>query len=159
MTVRWNARVNVTGSIRNVATATGQGTDTNSANNTDDAVTLVVAPVTPPPPPKPSPKPKPKPAPEVCRTLSVGPKLIQASGKAQTVTIKVVEGKKPAKGVKVRITGPGVNRIVTTNLRGIARVTLKPTKAGILRFSITNAKACNTQRIGVVGVFEPPVTG
>ena len=106
VTVRWNARVSVAGSIRNVGTATGQGTDTNSANNTDDAVTLVVAPVTPPAP-APKPKPKPKPVADTCRTLAVGPKLLKANGNVQTVTIKVVEGKKPAKGVKVKITGPG----------------------------------------------------
>jgi uncharacterized repeat protein (TIGR01451 family) len=160
VTVRWNARVSVTGSIRNVGTATGQGTDTNGANNTDDAVTVVVAPLTPPPPaPKPKPQPKPKPAAQVCRTLSVGPKLLRATGQRQLLTIKVVEGKKPAKGVKVRITGPGINRTVTTNGKGLVRVTLRPSRAGILRFTITNARACNTQRIGVVGVFEPPVTG
>ena len=32
-------------------------------------------------------------------------------------------------------------------------------RAGIVRVNITNAKACNTARIGVVGVFQPPVTG
>jgi uncharacterized repeat protein (TIGR01451 family) len=160
VTVRWNARVSMTGSVRNVGTATGQGTDTNGANNTDDAVTVVVAPLTPPPPaPKPKPKPQPKPTAQVCRTLSVGPKLLRATGTQQLVTIKVVEGRKPGKGVKVRITGPGINRTVTTNAKGLVRVTLRPSRAGILRFVITNAKACNTQRIGVVGVFEPPVTG
>jgi uncharacterized repeat protein (TIGR01451 family) len=159
VTVRWNARVSVTGSIRNVGTATGQGTDTNGANNTDDAVTLVVAPLQPPPPAPKPPAPKPKPVAQVCRSLSVGPKLLRATGTRQLVTIKVVEGKKPGKGVKVRITGPGINRTVTTNAKGLVRVTLRPSKAGILRFVITNAKACNTQRIGVVGVFEPPVTG
>jgi uncharacterized repeat protein (TIGR01451 family) len=158
VTVRWNARVTATGSFRNVATATGQGTDTNSTNNTDDAVTLVVAPLTPPPP-APKPKPRPKPAAEVCRTLAVGPKLLQATSKPQFVTIKVVQGRKAAKGVRVLITGPGIKRVVTTNAKGVVRVLLKPSRAGILRFEITNAKACTTQRIGVVGVFEPPVTG
>src|SRR5262249_29975056 len=136
MTVRWNARVSVTGSVRNVATATGQGTDTNGANNTDDAVTVVVAPLTPPPP-APKPKPERKPAAEVCRALSVGPKLLRATGTRQLVTIKVVEGNKPGKSVKVRITGPGINRTVTTNAKGLVRVTLRPSRAGILRFAIT----------------------
>ena len=125
---------------------------TNPADNTDDAETVVPAPLVPP-------KAKPKPAPDLCRTLAVGPKLLKANGKVQTVTIKVVEGKKPAKGVKIKITGPGINRTVTTNAKGIVRVTLKLSKAGILKFTIANAKACNAQRVGVVGVFEPPVTG
>jgi hypothetical protein len=38
-------------------------------------------------------------------------------------------------------------------------VTLKPSKAGIIKVQIVGVKACNTQRLGVVGVFEPPVTG
>ena len=38
-------------------------------------------------------------------------------------------------------------------------MTLKPSKPGIIRVAIQGAKACNTQRIGVVGVYEPPVTG
>ena len=36
---------------------------------------------------------------------------------------------------------------------------LSPSKAGIMLVKITSAKACNSARIGVVGVFEPPVTG
>ena len=51
-----------TGTYNNCATGTGSGKDTNGANNTDCAETLVTAPVTPPtttPTPKPKPKPKP----------------------------------------------------------------------------------------------------
>jgi hypothetical protein len=38
-------------------------------------------------------------------------------------------------------------------------VILEPGKPGIIRVQILGAKTCNTQRIGVVGVYEPPVTG
>ncbi len=31
--------------------------------------------------------------------------------------------------------------------------------AGIVRVSILGRKACNSQRLGIVGVFEPPITG
>jgi hypothetical protein len=41
----------------------------------------------------------------------------------------------------------------------VARLSLTPSKAGIMLVKITSAKACNSARIGVVGVFEPPVTG
>ena len=153
VTIRITARATTVGRHVNTATVVGGGgRETNPADNTDDAETIVPAPLTPP-------TAKPKPAPELCRTLAVGPKLLRANGKAQTVTIRVVEGSKPAKGVSIRITGPGINRTVTTNAKGVVRVTLRPARAGILRFTITNAKACNAQRVGVVGVFEPPVTG
>ncbi len=87
--------------------------------------------------------------------------MLKGNGKSQRIALKVYAAGKGVKGVKVRITGNGVNRVVTTGNKGLAVVTVKPTKAGILRLSITNAKACNTQRIGVVGIstFEPPVTG
>ena len=148
-----------TGTIRNTVTVTGGGGDEpNTSNNTASADTLVVAPVKPP---VTKPTPKPKPTPVVCRTLTAGPKMLKGNGKPQRIALKVYAAGKGVKGVKVRITGNGVNRVVTTGARGIAVVTVKPTKAGILRLSITNAKACNTQRIGVVGIstFEPPVTG
>ena len=148
-----------TGTIRNTVTVTGGGGDEpNTANNTASADTLVVAPAKPP---VTKPTPKPKPTPVVCRTLTAGPKMLRGNGKPQRIALKVYAAGKGVKGVKVRITGNGVNRVVTTGGRGIAVVTVKPTKAGILRLSITNAKACNTQRIGVVGIstFEPPVTG
>jgi len=34
-----------------------------------------------------------------------------------------------------------------------------PSQPGIIKVVIEGAKACNSQRIGVVGVYEPPVTG
>jgi hypothetical protein len=37
--------------------------------------------------------------------------------------------------------------------------TVKLKKAGILVFSPIASKRCNTKRIGVTGVFTPPVTG
>ena len=47
-TIGLSARVTQTGTYVNSATGTGDGKDTNGANNTDDASTLVTAPVTPP---------------------------------------------------------------------------------------------------------------
>ena len=38
-------------------------------------------------------------------------------------------------------------------------MTFKPGNPGMIQVSIQDSKACNTQRIGVVGVFQPPVTG
>ncbi len=141
-----------TGTIRNTVTVTGAGGDEpNTSNNTASADTLVVAPLKPPPAPKPV----------VCRTLAAGPKMLTGNGKSQRIAIKVVADGKGVVGVKVRLIGPGLSKLVTTGRGGVVVTTLKPAKAGIIRASITNAKPCNTQRIGVVGIstFEPPVTG
>ena len=162
-----SARVAQTGTYVNCATAVGGGKDTNAANNRACASTLVTAPVAPPvtPPtakptakPKPN-KPTPKPAPELCRVLKVTPSMVKANGKNQVVVAKVTRSKTPVRGVAVRFTALGLSKVVTTNKQGVARLGLTPSKAGIMLVKITSVKACNTARIGVVGVFEPPVTG
>jgi len=159
-----SARVTQTGTYLNCATATGGGKDTNGANNMDCASTLVTAPVTPPTTtpttkPKPKPKAKAKPKPDLCRVLKVTPKMVKANGKNQLVVAKVTRSRNPVKGVKVRFAGAGKAKVVRTNAKGVARYRVKTSKSGIMVVRITSVKACNTARIGVVGVFEPPVTG
>jgi uncharacterized repeat protein (TIGR01451 family) len=160
-TIGLSARVTQTGTYVNCATGTGSGKDTNSANNMDCASTLVTAPVTPPTTPtsKPKPKPKPKPVADICRVLKVTPAMVKANGKTQLVVAKVTRARNPVKGVAVRFTGAGKATVVRTNAKGVAQYRVKPGKAGIMLVKITSAKACNSARIGVVGVFEPPVTG
>ena len=156
-----SARVTQTGTYVNCATGTGSGKDTSGANNTACASTLVTAPVTPPTttPKPPVTKPKPKPILNICRVLKVTPKMVQANGEQQIVLARVTRSRNPVQGVAVRFTGTGFVKVITTNKQGIARLTLTPSKAGIMLVKITSAKACNSARIGVVGVFEPPVTG
>ena len=163
-TIGLSARVTQTGTYVNSATGTGDGKDTNASNNMDDARTLVTAPVTPPvatasAKPKPKPKPSVKPALDICRVLKVTPGLVKANGRQQLVLAKVTRSKTPVKGVAVRFSGGGLAKVVTTNAQGVAKLGITPSKAGIVLVRITSTKACNTARIGVVGVFEPPVTG
>ena len=167
-TIGISARVTQTGTYVNCATTTGDGGDTNPANNTDCAETLVTAPVTPPavtppvtpqPQPKPKPKAKPKATPNICRVLKVSTKMVKADGKRRLLVAKVTRSRNAMKGVKVRFKGAGVSKSARTNKKGVARVKVSTKRAGIIRVNITNAKACNTARIGVVGVFQPPVTG
>ena len=87
------------------------------------------------------------------------PKVLQGNGKSQKINVKVTKGKKPVAGAVVKITGPGIAKTVKTGKNGKVTVTFKPSKPGIIKVAIQGAKACNTQRIGVVGVYEPPVTG
>jgi uncharacterized repeat protein (TIGR01451 family) len=171
--VRFTAHVTQAGTYQNCATVTGEGGDTNSGNNTDCAETVVTAPavqpVTPPftppvkPKPKPKPphhaKPKPKPTPNLCRVLRVSTKMVKANGHKHGIVAHVTRSRNPMKGVKVRFTGAGVSKAARTNKKGVARIAIKTNRAGIIRVHIVNAKACNTARIGVVGVFQPPVTG
>ena len=132
---------------------------------------LVPITVTKPPAAKPTAKPtakpapaskpvaKPKPAPEMCRVLTIATKLVRANGARHALVAKVTRSRNPVKGVKVRFTGVGISLSAMTNGKGVATVGIKTTKAGIIQVQVTNVKACNTARIGVVGVFQPPVTG
>lgn len=133
--------------------------------NKDDASTLVTAPVTPPTTPaapttpKPTSKPKPKPRAEICIVLRVTPALLRANGVRQVILAKVTRSKTPVPGVAVRLRGTGISKVVSSDRSGVARFALAPGEAGIVLARITSTKACNSARIGVVGVFEPPVTG
>ena len=147
-----NATVNSTGTKVNTVTITTTTTETNTGNNSATASTVVTSPATPP-----TPKPKPKPA--VCKTLIAAPKTLKATGKKQVVKVMVKTGSKPTAGIKVKISGAGIIKTVTTGRNGTAVLTIKPGKPGLLEVTVTNAKACSGKRIGIVGVFEPPLTG
>jgi len=62
-------------------------------------------------------------------------------------------------GVSLKNKGPKLKVTAKTNKKGVARIQVRPSTAGLIQVRITNKKACNTQRIGVIGVFEPPLTG
>ena len=149
------ARATAVGTHTNTATTTGGGgRETNPADNVDTAVTLVPAPLRPP-------TVKPEPKQEVCLTLTVSPQMIKADGKPDRVTAKVTAGKKRVKGAKVSITGAGVAKSARTNGKGVAVLRINPRKPGIVTVTVveTNQKLCGPKRIGVVGVFLPPLTG
>jgi hypothetical protein len=62
--------------------------------------------------------------------------------------------------VHVLIKGPKLNiRTGASNAKGIVKQTVKMKKAGIVIFTPIASKRCNTKRVGVTGVFTPPVTG
>jgi hypothetical protein len=46
-----------------------------------------------------------------------------------------------------------------SNAKGVIKQTIKMKKAGIDTFVPLASKHCNTARVGVTGVFTPPVTG
>ena len=98
---------------------------------------------------------------EYCLALTVSPKMIKADGKPDKVTAKVTAGKKPVKGIKVVVSGAGVSKAAKTNGKGVAVLKINPKKPGLITVTVveTNQKLCGPKRIGVVGVFLPPLTG
>ena len=131
---------------------------------TPPAVTppAVTPPATTPPftPPvvKPKPKPKPVKAVAVCTQIRVTQKTISV-GKNTKVTIKLTTAGKPVAGATVRLTGTGVNKLVKTGKDGVVAVSVKSSQAGIITVTVVGKKSCSSARLGVVGTFEPPVTG
>jgi uncharacterized repeat protein (TIGR01451 family) len=151
-TIELSARVTQTGTYVNSATGTGDGKDTNGANNTDDASTLVTAPVTPPtatPKPKPpvAPKPKPKPVANICRVLKVTPGMVRASGKARCAR-RVTRSRNPVSGVAVG--SPAGHR--QCGRRAGHRPSVMRRAGGIMLVK-TRARGVNSARIGVIGVL------
>jgi uncharacterized repeat protein (TIGR01451 family) len=155
VTIAITGRATTVGSHTNTATVTGGGgRETNPADNVDSAVTLVPAPLKPP-------TVKPGPEPQVCLSLTVSPKMIKADGKPDKVTAKVTAGSKRVKGAKVVVNGAGVKKSAKTNGKGVAVLRINPRKPGLITVTVveTNQKLCGPKRIGVVGVFLPPLTG
>jgi hypothetical protein len=81
-------------------------------------------------------------------------------GRKTMLTIHVTRHGEAVKGIHVRIKGAKLNvRTKASNSKGVIKKTVKLKKAGVLVFSPIASKRCNTKRVGVTGVFTPPVTG
>jgi hypothetical protein len=134
------------GAQTNTVTVAGDRPETNTANNQATATVQVTAPFVPPP--------------VYCVAVSkITPNQLFV-GRKTMLTIHLTKHGKAATGVRVLIKGPKLH--VTTkrsNARGIVKQVIKMKKAGIDTFTPLASKRCNTKRVGVTGVFTPPVTG
>ncbi len=154
VTIAIRARATTVGQHTNTATVTGGGgRETNPADNVDSAVTIVPAPLKPPVV-KPT-------EPSFCLALTVTPQMVKADGKPDRVSVKVSAGPKRMRGVKVAVSGAGVRKSAVSNSKGVAALRINPRRSGIITITALepNQKVCGPKRIGVVGVFLPPLTG
>jgi uncharacterized repeat protein (TIGR01451 family) len=131
------------GTITNTAVVTGREHEHDPSDNTASATTLVQGAFVPP---------------SVCYALTVTPRTLTV-GRTTIVRVRVREAGKPVKSVRVVITGRGVTKRATTNASGVARFVVMGRSPGILQVRVPAHATCRTQRIGVLGVFTPPVTG
>ncbi len=131
------------GTITNTAVVTGREHEHDPSDNTATATTLVQGAFVPP---------------SVCYALTVTPRTLTV-GRRTIVSVLVREAGKPVKGVRVVITGRGLTKRANTNANGRARFVIIGRSPGILQIRVPSHATCRTQRIGVLGVFTPPVTG
>jgi uncharacterized repeat protein (TIGR01451 family) len=131
------------GTITNTAVVTGREREHDPSDNTASATTLVQGAFVPP---------------SVCYSLTVTPRTLTV-GRTTIVRVRVREAGKPVKSVRVVITGRGVTKRANTNVSGAARFVIMGRSPGILQVRVPTHSTCRTQRIGVLGVFTPPVTG
>ena len=131
------------GTITNTAVVAGREAEQDPSDNTASAATLVQGPFTPP---------------SVCYSLRVTPRSLTV-GRNSVIRVTVREAGKPIQAVRVVVTGKNLTRRARTNTAGVATIRFVPRRPGILQVRVPNHATCNRQRIGVVGVFTPPVTG
>jgi hypothetical protein len=98
-----------------------------------------------------------------CTAVLVKPNQLYA-GRSTKMHITVINNHHLVRGVRVQIKGPGISaRTAPSNSHGKITKTIKPRKAGIVTFkpivSKASGGACKVPRIGITGVFTPPVTG
>jgi uncharacterized repeat protein (TIGR01451 family) len=145
VTITLVTTANQTGTIPNTATVVGNEAETNTANNTASASVNVVGVFKPPA--------------VVCTAVAVSPKQLFV-GRTNTLRMKLTQKGKATAGVKVRIKGSTISVITApSNKNGLVTRKIKPMKAGIVTFTPIASKRCNAPRVGVIGVFTPPVTG
>jgi uncharacterized repeat protein (TIGR01451 family) len=133
------------GTVTNTVTVVGNETETNTSNNTASA-SVDVKGFTPPV--------------VFCTAVSKVTPTQLFVGRKTKVTIHVTKHGAAVAGVRVLIKGPHLlTRTSPSNNKGVITQQLKMKKAGILTFTPIASKRCNTKRVGVTGVFTPPVTG
>jgi len=126
------------------------------------------SPAGPPPPPGPPPPAAPPaaapppvfkpPAARRCGSIAVAIKQMNVG--QQTVIRVVVKDTrgKALRGAKVTVRGAGLGLVRKTGAQGVVRLAVTPRKAGILTITAGKGVRCS-KRMGVLGAFQPPMTG
>ena len=114
-----------------------------TVNNRAEAPAVVLAPFTPP---------------SVCATLRLSIKQLTVGKKSVLrVTVRDQRGK-AIKGVKISVKGAGIKASGKTNKKGVLQLAVTPRSPGVLQVAVPGTARC-AKRVGVIGVFQPPVTG
>ena len=133
-----------TGQVCNTAVVVATESESNTANNTATECTTVAGVLTPP---------------AVCSSLRISPRQLVVGKRSILVARVRLSNDRPFAGARVRLTAPGIQMTRRANAQGIARFTVRPTRAGIARVVVLGSPQCAARTVGVAGVFKPPLTG
>jgi uncharacterized repeat protein (TIGR01451 family) len=140
------------GVVANIVRVSSEEAESNYRNNVAAAIAQVVGRLAPPL------------AQNRCATLTIAPRVLQ-NRRSSVVLLTALDGRgRPLAGVRVRVRGPGVDTIVTTDRRGVVRRTVLPRRAGLFFFTgVPRARTngglhCRTL-LGVLGAEDTIVTG
>jgi uncharacterized repeat protein (TIGR01451 family) len=140
--VKVRVRGTAPGSLVNEATVTGDQPDPTPDNNTTSETTRIVAPFQPPS--------------ARCDSVTVGRRTISV-GSATTLRVFVKANGRPLAGERVRVSGAGISVSARTNRRGVAVVTVRAVRPGIITIRVAG-ETC-ARRIGAVDRGQPDLTG
>ena len=133
------------GPLVNRASVSASESESSTKNNTAEAAAAAVA------------KPAVFKPPRACGSIKVGIKQL-AVGQRTVLRIVVRDTRgKALKGAKVSVRGAGVAATGRTGRAGIARIVVTPKKTGVLRITAGSLRC--SKRLGVLGEFQPPLTG
>ena len=135
-------RTTAPGVVTNHARVSGNEPDPTPANNTTAENTRIVAPFQPPS--------------AGCDSVTVGRRTILV-GRATTLRIFVKSNGRGRANERVRVTGAGIDKSARTNRLGIAVISVRATRPGIVSIRVTG-ESCN-RRIGAIGGGQPDLTG
>ena len=131
------------GTIVNLARVHGNEPDPVPGNNTTTEQTRVVAPFQPPAAPR-------------CDSVTVGRRTITV-GTRTTLRIFVKAKGRALARVRVRVRGAGIDARTLTNRKGVAVVSVRARRPGIVSITVAN-QGCQ-RRIGAIAGGQPDLTG
>jgi uncharacterized repeat protein (TIGR01451 family) len=140
------------GTVVDIVRVGSEEQESNYRNNVAAALVRVVGPLTPPR------------MRNRCDTLVAEPRALQ-SGRSSVVRLTARNRLgRPVAGVRVLVRGPGIDRRVVTDRRGVARVAVLPPRLGLVHFvgsprTFAGGGAPCRTLLGVLGASSTQVTG
>jgi hypothetical protein len=145
VTITLVTKANAPGTVTNTGTTVATEAETNTANNTASSSVTVRGPFVPPV--------------VYCTAVAVSPKTLFV-GRTTVLSMKVSQNGKSVKGIRIKINGASLKLTTqASGANGVVKVRLQPKRPGIVTLVPVAKKSCKNPRIGITGVFTPPVTG